>query len=145
MVCETQVCGTVRLMCLENFREFSRKSALGFAVAFLSPPATIGPIGLVRSRSWRACGWGTVPYGDDRGAFGRLRRVGPKDFVLKRCSVETANDRLHFVRCGSFHEREAFRLLRFMIPDDLNRIRYKIFGGEPLFNVVGRDPNRQIA
>jgi hypothetical protein len=49
-------------------------------------------------------------------------------------------------RClWGFHEREAFRLLRLVVPDDLNRIRYEIFGGEPLFNVIGRDPDRQIA
>jgi len=141
--CGVRVTGVlVYLNCiLKNLRQFGCESALGFVIA-LPSSATIGPIALFRSRSrsrsrHRACG-ATLRCG---GSLGRLRRVCPKNFIFERGSIETPDNCLHFVRCGCFHEREAFGLLRFVIPDDLNRIRDKVFGGEPLFNVVCRDPN----
>lgn len=133
-------CPEVRF--LKYFRELGCESALRFVVAFFAS-ATIGSIALFRSCTRHGCSRRGSRF--RRYALRGLRRIGSQDFVLKRGSVETANNRLHFVRCGCFHKRKAFRLLRFMIPDDLNRIRDEVFGGEPLFNVVSRDPNRQIA
>ena len=63
-------------------------------------------------------------YGDIRTlgrAFGGLGGIRAKDFILERGTVEAANDRLHFIRCGCFHESEALGLLGFVVPDYLNR------------------------
>ena len=127
---------------LQYLRQFRREGALGFVVAFFST-ATVVPVTLFRSgpccpcRYW--CCRGCSRWFDY--TFRRLCRVGPKDLVFERGSVETANNRLHFVRSGCLHKSEAFRLLRFVVPDHLYRIRDKVFSGEPLLNVVGCDPN----
>ncbi|MDQ1474657.1 MAG: hypothetical protein QOJ99_6137 [Bryobacterales bacterium] len=127
---------------LEDFREFRCEGTLWFLIPLLTS-AAIGAIALFRSGTRTSRGRSTrTTLGSD--ALCGLRRVGPKNFVLEWCTVETANNRLHFVRSGGLYESEAFRLLRFMIPDDLNRIRDKIFSCEPLFNVVSCDPSGQI-
>ncbi|HYA17723.1 MAG TPA: hypothetical protein VEF06_09670 [Bryobacteraceae bacterium] len=79
------------------------------------------------------------------GTLRRLRRVCPKNLVFKRGSIEAADDRLHFFLRGRFHKCEALRFLRFVVPNYLDRIRDKIFGRQPLFNVIGGDPDGQIA
>jgi hypothetical protein len=124
---------------LENFSQFGCESALGFVIA-LPASATIGPGTLLRfrSRSRHRARGATLWRG---GSLGRLRRVCTKNLIFEGGSVETPDNGLHFVRCGCFHESESLGFLRFVIPDDLNRIRDKVFGGEPLFNVVGRDPS----
>lgn len=73
-------------------------------------------------------------------AFGRLCRVGPQDFILERSTVEAANDRLHLVSGWRLDKRKSFGFLRLVIPDYFNRVRDKVFGGQPLFNVVRSDP-----
>ena len=125
---------------LKDLREFGGESALGFLSRFLPP---------------RDDRFGCVvpvlhPLAPRLGGRTRLAAVRPwwaapglpEGFYPRAGAVETPDNRLHFVRCGSLHERESFGLLRLVIPDDLNRIRDKVFGGEPLFNVVGGDPNR---
>jgi hypothetical protein len=137
----------------EDFGQFRGKSALRFMLA-LSSAAAFG--------GWRpmVVGWwpvdgasvGSLFRFDGAGggsrnldsAFRRLRRVGSEDFVLERGSVEAANDRLHLVSRGRLDKRESLGFLRFVIPDYFNRVRDKVFGGEPLFNVVRSDPNGQI-
>ena len=76
-----------------------------------------------------------------RRALRWLGGIGSKDFIFKRCPIKAANNRLHFVRSWRLDKRESLGFLRFVVPDNLNRIRYKIFRGEPLFNIVGGDPN----
>ena len=130
---------------LQYLRQFRSKSALRFVIALLSTAASITPVTLlIRScpRS-RRCGRRRRASRTTLGrhTFRGLRGVGPQDLVLERCSVETPDNRRHLVRGGCLHESEAFRLLRFVIPDDLNRIRDKVLGGEPLFNVVRCDPS----
>jgi hypothetical protein len=154
---------------LQDFCQLRSESALRFLLALLRDAGTIAAstttwpairsIGTPGSGPWsgRPTMWGAVLRGTILSALLRTRRagpdstlrglrwVGPKDFVLERGSVETANNRLHFVLCRRFHKRKAFRLLRLVVPNYLNRIRYEIFGGEPLFNVIGGDPDGQIA
>ena len=125
----------------ENFGEFSRESALGFVIPLFSAAAISSVDSLIRF--WTAIGWGSHRTPD--GALGRLGRVRAKNLVFERSSVETADDGLHFVRGRRFHERESLGFLRFVIPDNLNRIGDEVFRGEPLFNVVGGDPSGQIA
>ena len=73
-------------------------------------------------------------------ALGRLRGVGPEQFVFQRRTIETADNRLHFVLRGRFYERESFGFLRFVVTDDLNRIRDQVVSRQPLLNIVGGDP-----
>jgi len=131
------------LSSLKDFRQFSGESAFRFLITLFTaaPISTIALLFRPCTRTSRTRR--TRPR--RHGTLGRLRGIGTKDFVLERSSVETPDNGLHFVRCGGFHEREALRLLRFVIPDDLNRIRDKVLSSEPLFNVVSRDPSGQIA
>jgi len=74
-------------------------------------------------------------------ALGRLRGVGPEQFVFQWRTIEPANNRLHFVLRGRFNERESFRFLRLVVADHLNRIRYQVVSRQPLLNIVGGDPH----
>jgi hypothetical protein len=75
----------------------------------------------------------------------RLRRIGPKQAILQRSTVEPANDRVHLLRVGRFDEREALGLLRFGVADDFNCVRYQVFGCQPALDIVRGDPGGQIA
>ncbi len=79
------------------------------------------------------------------GALRRLSRVCPQDFVLEWSTVEAANNRLHLVSGWRFHECESFGFLRFVVSNYFDRIRDQIFRRKPLFNVIGGDPDRQVA
>ena len=72
--------------------------------------------------------------------LGGLRRVGAKQLAFERRAVKTTDDVLHLLRRGGLHEREAFGLLRFVVADHLDGIRYEIFRDEPSFNIVSGDP-----
>jgi hypothetical protein len=50
-----------------------------------------------------------------------------------------------FVRVRRVDKREAFRLLRFGIADDLNRVRDQVLGSQPAPDIVRRDPSGQVA
>ncbi len=139
-------CGN-RLLC-QRVRQLSCKSALGFMLPFA--PLRLAAAG---SASARVTGWATIaPLMIAAGgcllllwcwctfALGRLRGVGPEQFIFQRRTVEAANDRLHFVRRGRFYERESFGFLRLVVADNLNRIRYQVFSRQPLLNIVGGDP-----
>ena len=79
-------------------------------------------------------GGSRASYGRGNCTFGRLGRVGAKNFVFERGSVESPDDGLHFIRCRGLDERESFGFLRFVVPDHLHRIRDGVFGREPLFD-----------
>jgi len=51
---------------------------------------------------------------------------------------------LHLIWRGRFDKGETLGLLRFVVADHFNGIRYEVFRGQPLFNVIGRDPRREI-
>jgi len=138
---------------LQNLGQFSGERAFRFlfalsaTAALLHRPVAGGGVGSL-------CWWSTLfrsggahgsrAFYRDRNPFGGLRRVGSKNLIFQRGSVEPADDRLHFVRCWRLDKRESLRFLRLVVPDDLNRIRDKVFSGEPLFNVVRSDPYGQI-
>src|SRR6202012_6067704 len=89
---------------LEDLRQFSGESALRLTVALPAAATIIGSVALFRPCTLST--WRRGRSGPDRhrSALGRLRRVGPKNFILEGCAVEAANNRLHLVRCGDFHE-----------------------------------------
>lgn len=141
---------------LKSLGQFCRESALRLLFAPLRrargaarSAAAILAARSTRSLLWSAirgtvalgCAWLTSPDSALRG----LRRVCPKNLVFKRGSIEAADNRLHFFLRGRFHKCEALRFLRFVVADYFDRICYQILCGEPLFNVIGRDPNGQIA
>src|SRR5216683_4805260 len=78
-------------------------------------------------------------------AFGGLCRIGAKKLAFERRAVKTPNDGLHLLRRGGFHEREAFGLLRLVIANYLDGIRYQVFRGEPSLDVVSGHPCREIS
>jgi len=111
----------------ESLREFRRESAFRFILTLTRRAATGTPIRTV-ARSFRSgSARGRCRTLDSNRSFSWLSGVCAEDFVLQWCAIKTANNRLHFVRCRSLYKREAFRLLRFVVPDHLDRIRDKIF------------------
>ncbi len=74
-----------------------------------------------------------------------LRRIGSQQTIFQRRTIETANDRGHFVGGWRFDKCEALRFLRFVIADHLYGVGHEIFGGQPLFDVIGGDPCGEIA
>src|SRR6266446_8285739 len=116
--------GVPPLAGLKSLREFSRESALCDLLLFLYPfrAPTLWLLLLVASRHSY---WPRY-----RGlALGGLRRVGAKQLAFERCTVKAADDGLHFFRRGGLHKREAFRLLRLVVADHLDGIRYQVFRG----------------
>jgi len=110
-------------------------------VLALSSTATLGrPIANSTVGSLFRFGGGCGRRTLDSAALGGLRGIGPKNFIFERGSVETANNRLHFVRCGSLDKRESLGFLRFVVPNYFDRIRDKVFRREPLFNIVRSYP-----
>ena len=75
-------------------------------------------------------------------ALRRLRRVGSQQPVFQRRAVEAADDRLHLIIGGRFDKSEALGFLRFVVSDHFNGVCDKIFSGQPLLDIVGRDPYR---
>lgn len=75
----------------------------------------------------------------------RLRGIGPQQAIFQRCAIESADDRVHFVRVRRFDEREALGLLRFRIADHFNRVRDQVLGRKPAPDVVRSHPSGQIA
>ena len=71
----------------------------------------------------------------------RLRRVGAKQAVFEWRTIEAADDRVHLFAVRGFDKRESLGFLRFVVADDLNRIRDQIVSREPLFDVVGGYPH----
>ena len=134
---------------LEDLGQFRGKSALRFMLALSSTARALGgrPM-VVGSRPMIGASVGSLlrfdcavgGCGNLDSAFGRLCRVGPEDFVLERSAVEAAYDRLHLVSRWRFDKRESLGFLRFVIPDYFNRVRDKVFGGQPLFDVVRSHP-----
>jgi len=144
VVCRSQVC----VESLENLGQFGSESALWFLLALSAAtavhgPAVAGAVGSLHRRPLFRSGGadGTRAFNRDRSPFGGLRRVGSKNFIFQRGSVEPANNRLHLVRCGSLDKRESLGFLRLVVPDHFDRIRDKVFGREPLFDVVRGDPH----
>jgi hypothetical protein len=145
VACRSQVC----VEYLEDLGQFGGKSALWFlfalsAAAAFRWPAIAEAVGSLHWRSLFRSGGradGTRGFVDrDRSAFGGLCRVGSKNFVFQRGSVETADNRLHLVRSRSLDKRKSLGFLRLVVPDNFDRIRDKVFGREPLLNIVRGDP-----
>src|SRR5215468_4872025 len=104
--------------------------------------ATAAAIGTVGAGAI-GCGGGLSGGGSSRCvlALRRLRGVGTQETVFERCAVESADDGLHFVIGGRFDESEALGFLGFVVADHLDGIGDEVFGGEPLFDVIGGDPS----
>ena len=143
---------------LQNLCQFRRKSATGRL--FTIPGAAAFPavrtlllwgLLLLLGLLLRPIGTGSRGGGwlllSSRRLFAlrRLSRVGPQQAVFERRAIETADDGGHFIGCGRFYEGETLRLLCFVIADHLYGIGHKIFGGQPLLNIVGGDPRREVA
>ena len=77
-------------------------------------------------------------------ALARLRGIGPEKFIFQGSPIEASNDRLHLISGGRFDESESFRFLRLVIADYFYGICDQVVGGQPLFNIVRGDPDRQI-
>jgi hypothetical protein len=77
--------------------------------------------------------------------FRGLGSVGSQKTVFERRAIKAADDSLHFIRSGRFDKSETFRFLCFVIANYFYGIGYKIFGGEPLLNIIGSDPGGEIA
>ena len=117
---------------------------LAFAAnAAAAIPLRVGPCSRTSGRR-RATGGSCSGY-DGASSLRRLRRIRAQDFVFQRRPVKAFDDRLHFIRGWCFHESEDLGLLGFVVANNLYGIRDKVFSGEPLFNVVGCDPQGQIA
>ena len=143
---------------LQNFSQFRRKSAAGRL--FTIPGAAAFPaIGTLLRLGLLLLGlllWPTS-MGSRSGrllllwrarsffALRRLSRISPQQAVFERRAIETADDGGHFIGGGRFYEGEALRLLCFVIADHLYGIGHEIFGGQPLLNIVGGDPRREVA
>jgi hypothetical protein len=78
-------------------------------------------------------------------ALWRLGGVGAQKPVFERGAVKAADDRLHLIGSRRFDKCETLRFLRFVIADHFDGVCHQIFGGEPLFDVIGGDPRREIA
>ena len=133
---------------LQGFGELGCESALRFMIAL---PAATTPF----RPGTTSCGPGS-PTRATRSSrstslrgphctFSRLSGVGTKYLVLQRSAIKAANNRRHLVRRGGFHKCEALGLLRLVIANHLDRIRDEIVCGQPLFNVVGSYPDREVA
>src|SRR6266478_261508 len=118
----------------QGFGELFGEGAAGAAVAGLLRPALFATAWwtLLRCRSGRSRATvaggarrafsrpvgGTVrtSHYTARALASRLRRlswISPKQTVLERRSIETADDRIHLLRIRRIDKREALRLLRF--------------------------------
>jgi hypothetical protein len=76
---------------------------------------------------------------------GRLRGIGPKQAILQRRAVKTADDGVHLLRIRRLDKREALGLLRFGIADHFNCVRDQVFGCQPSLDIVRGYPGGQIA
>jgi len=127
---------------LENLRQFGSECAAGrlfpvAAAAFLAVGFdNAGSTGIGRYNRLRS----TALF-----ALRGLRRIGSQQTVFQRRTIETADDGSHFVGGRSFDKREALRFLRFVIADHFDGVGDQIFGGEPLLDVIGCDPRREVA
>lgn len=133
---------------LQGFGELGCESALRFMIAL---PAATTPF----RPGTTSCGPGS-PTRATRSSrstslrgphctFSRLSGVGTKYLVLQRSAIKATNNRRHLVRRGGFHKCEALGLLRLVIANHLDRIRDEIVCGQPLLNVVGSYPDREVA
>ncbi len=133
---------------LQYFRQFGGKGATRRLLFIPPASAAIRPLLLLlqqRSAVRRGCGSGRLRSTRIRLSLGRLGRVGSQEAVFQRCPVEPANNGLHFVGRGRFHEGEALGFLSFVVSDHFNGIGYEIFRGQPLLDVIGGDPSRKVA
>jgi hypothetical protein len=71
--------------------------------------------------------------------------IGAQKPVFERGAVKAADDRLHLFGSRRFDKCETLRFLRFVIADHFDGVGHKIFRGEPLFDIVGCHPRREIA
>jgi hypothetical protein len=126
---------------LQGLRQLGRKCASGLLVAVPAAAftANVAAIGI------GACGRRLLSAAGCIFALRGLRRVGSQHAIFKRRSIEAADDRLHLFVGGCFDESEAFGFLRFVVTDHFDGIGHEVFGGQPLLNVVGGDPGREIA
>src|SRR6266496_3657999 len=132
---------------LQNLCQFSRKSAAGslLAISAATFPA-LRTLLLQRATGLRSYGWlrRRLPARSFF-AFRRLRRVGSQEAILQGRSIETAYNGGHFVGGRRFDKCEALRFLRFVIANDFYGVSHQIFGGQPLFDVIGGDPGGEVA
>jgi hypothetical protein len=119
----------------------SRRCADG---PFSTPVSTMPCRSPVRGSSPARTTHGTAAWACTLGP-GRLRRIGPKQAILQRSTVEPADDRVHLLGVGRFDEREALGLLRFGVADNFNCVRDQVFGCKPSLDIVRGDPGGQIA
>ena len=58
----------------------------------------------------------------------RLRGIRAEQTVLKRRSIETSDNGVHFFGIRRFNKRESLGLLCFRIADNLDRVCDQVFG-----------------
>ncbi|MCU1275116.1 MAG: hypothetical protein JWO48_2547 [Bryobacterales bacterium] len=129
---------------LKGLRQLGRKRASWLLVAIPSAalPANVGT-GDIGCCCCRLCGLRSTRRSFL--AFWRLRRVGTQHTVFERCAIEAANDRLHLFIGGCFDKSEALGFLCFVVSNHLDGIGDQIFCCQPLLDVIGGDPGREIA
>ena len=132
---------------LQNLSQFGCKGAPGrllpvFAAATPLAVRTLHTDAIRRSRLRHGCCLLRTTYVL---ALRGLGGVGAQKPVFERGAVKAADDRLHLIGSRRFDKCETLRFLRFVIADYLDGIGHQIFGGEPLLNVIGGYPRREIA
>ena len=135
---------------LEGLRQFCSKSAAGRLIAI--PSATLPAVWpLLGAIDDIGIGGGALRWlrlslpAWSRGALRRLGRIRAQQAIFERRTIETANNGGHFIGGGRFDKSEALGFLRFVVADHFDGVGHEIFGGQPLFNIVGGDPCGEVA
>src|SRR5581483_7908927 len=129
---------------LQNLCQFSGEDTAGFLIAVTAAPLAAMCAGWwYGARGTCARAGGTRCGGCSRAArvltLGGLGWVSAQEPVFERCAIEPADDGLHFVAGWRFDESEALGFLRFVVADHFDGVGDEIFGGQPLFDIVGSD------
>jgi len=128
----------------ERVSEFSRERALGLVVPLATLRLAASSVAIARTAVALIATGGCLRLCCTL-ALGRLCGICPEQLIFQRRTIETANNRLHFVLRGRFYERESFGFLRLVIADYFDRIRDKVIRRQPLLNIVGGDPRGEVA
>ena len=71
--------------------------------------------------------------------------IGAEQAIFERSAIKAADDQIHLFRIGCVDERETLRFLRFGVADHFDVVENQVLCVQPGFDIVLRDPNRQIA
>ena len=131
---------------LQSLCQFGcKRAARGLVAIFSTASSAVGAL----MRVWCGCSLrsGGLLHGTPFFIFTlrRLCGIGAQQSIFEGCAVKPANDGLHLVGGRCLDKSEALGFLRFVVADHLYGIGHEIFGGQPLLNVIGGDPGREIA